>query len=253
MRYTIAGCIFLLLLQATTSPIVSNSTAPQQQTAADRLAEADRLNAEVMSLYSQDKFDQAIPLAKRVLELREISLDAQDLQVALAAGSLAQLYILKGKYRDAEPLLVRAIQIDQAKLKPSDPALTGVLERYACVLIQRDQYKQLFEFEASRVTELKKAPEHDLYWGSVHLVTKAITMPKPEYPPLRPRPWGAIQIRVNLDEQGQVVKATSVCGGNADLVAASVAAAMRARFKPVIIDGKPIRIVGYVVYNFARM
>jgi hypothetical protein len=249
MRSTIAACIFLLLLQATTPSI----TTTQQQTTAEGLAEADRLTAAVMSLYSQDKIDQAIPLAKRALELRETSLEAGDLRVAVAAVNLAQLYIVKRKYREAELLLVRAIQINQAKLKTSDPAVAGALERYACVLIQRDQYKKLKEFEESRVAELKKTPEHDLYWGNVHVVTEAITMPKPEHPPLRPRPEGRIQIRVNLDEQGRVIKAASVCGGNADLVAASVAAARRARFKPVIIDDKPIRIVGYLVYAFAQL
>src|SRR4029453_6301331 len=120
MRSTIAGCIFALLLQATTPWSVNNSTATQQQTTAEGLAEADRLTAEVMSLYSQDKIDQAIPLAKRALELRETSLEAGDLRVALAAVNLAQLYIVKRKYREAELLLVRAIQINQAKLKPSD-------------------------------------------------------------------------------------------------------------------------------------
>lgn len=254
MRSTIAGCIFLLLLQAATPPIVNNSTAPQQQTTSNTVAEADRLMDEVLRLYSEDKIDQAIPVAKRALEIRETLLAAQDLRIASAASNLAQLYILKRKYREAEPLLLRAIQVNQAKLKPSDPELTGALERYACALLQREKRKQLNEFEKLRAEELKKTPEHDLYWGNLSVVTKAITMPRPEYPQQArlASEGGIIQIRVSLDEQGQVTKATSVCGGHRDLVAVSVAAAMQARFKPVIIDDRPVRIMGYLVYQFVQ-
>src|SRR4030095_8962278 len=153
MRTTIAGCIFLLLLQATTPWSVNDSTGTQQQTTADKLAEADRLMDEVLSLYAQDKIDQAIPLAKRALEIRETSLDPQDLRIASAARNLAQLYMLKGKRREAESLLLRAIQIDDIKLKPTDPLFISDLERYNCVLIQQEKRKQLNEFDEQRAIE----------------------------------------------------------------------------------------------------
>jgi TonB family protein len=254
MRSTIAGCIFLLLLQATTPLIVNKVTATQQQTTAEGLAEADRLMDEVLRLYSEDKIDQAIPLAKRALEIRQTSLDPQDLRIASAARNLAQLYMLKGKRREAESLLLRAIQIDDIKLKPTDPLLISDVERYNCVLIQQEKRKQLQEFDERRAIELRKSSEHDRYWGNVKVATKTIKMPKPEYPqqPRLSSEGGIIQIRVNLDEQGRVTKAKSVCGGHPDLVAVSEAAARQARFEPVVVEDKPIRIIGYLVYHFVH-
>lgn len=42
-----------------------------QDTGKGEAAEAGRLNAEVLKLYREGKYDEALPVAKRVLELRE--------------------------------------------------------------------------------------------------------------------------------------------------------------------------------------
>jgi hypothetical protein len=55
-----------------------------------------------------------------------------------------------------------------------------------------------------------------------------------------------------VDEEGNVIHAQSMCGGNVLLIKASENAAKKAQFKPVVIAGKPIRIIGYLLYNYVR-
>ena len=82
-----------------------------QAGASDEMAEAARLNAEVLRLYREGKYDEALPLAKRVLEIRERALGADDALVAYALHNLASIYAAKGKDGDAETLFNRALAI----------------------------------------------------------------------------------------------------------------------------------------------
>ena len=246
----------LLLLQVTGLAGWPNSreTVHAQNTdlAAVNLAEADRLSDEVTKLFSQKKLDEAIPLAKRVLELREAALNPQHSRVASAARMLAELYILKKQFREAEPLLLRAIKIDEIARAQTDPVVIPDLERYTCVLTYLRKRVELENFEERRVMRLKQSNEPDRFWGSLHRITKAVTMEKPEYPreAIAARASGLIQIKVSLDEEGRVINAVGMCGGDSYLVKASADAARRARFKPILIQGKPVRLTGYLSYNF---
>jgi TonB family protein len=74
-------------------------------------AEADRLNAEVLKLYREAKYDEALPIAKRVLELREKALGGEDLKVAYALANLANIYTRKDNKKESEPLYTRALAV----------------------------------------------------------------------------------------------------------------------------------------------
>ena len=65
----------------------SGSPAPQS----DERSESLRLTAQVQDLYKQGKYDEAIPLAKRVLEIEE-RLNPETANVATALSNLAALY-----------------------------------------------------------------------------------------------------------------------------------------------------------------
>jgi len=81
---------------------------------------------------------------------------------------------------------------------------------------------------------------------------KAVDLPKPAYPPAARavRASGAVNVQVTLDEKGNVVSASAV-SGHPLLRAAAVEAARKAKFSPTLLSGKPVKVTGVIVYNFA--
>lgn len=81
---------------------------------------------------------------------------------------------------------------------------------------------------------------------------KALALPKPRYPaPARAaHSSGVVQVRVTIDEEGKVIEADAV-KGPVLLRAAAVEAARGARFYPTKLEGKPVKVTGIIIYNFA--
>ncbi|HEV7744143.1 MAG TPA: energy transducer TonB [Pyrinomonadaceae bacterium] len=63
---------------------------------------------------------------------------------------------------------------------------------------------------------------------------------------------GRILVEVTVDEEGKVMRAQRMCGGSALLIKVSEDAARKAQFKPIVIAGKPVRIIGYLLYRFVH-
>ena len=80
---------------------------------------------------------------------------------------------------------------------------------------------------------------------------KAISLPKPAYPPAARavRASGVVQVQVLIDETGRVISA-SAASGHPLLQAAAVAAARGARFSPTLLSGQPVKVSGIITYNF---
>ena len=68
------------------------------------LADAKRLNDQLVQLYRQGKYAEAIPLAQRVLSIREKTLGPEHPDAATSLNNLAELYSAMGKYATAELL-----------------------------------------------------------------------------------------------------------------------------------------------------
>lgn len=96
--------LFILSL-ALLSPVMAQSEA----------AEADRLNAQVLKLYSEGKYEEALPVAKRVLELREKALGGEDLKVAYALANLGNIHARSGNDKEADPLFARALAVAEKR------------------------------------------------------------------------------------------------------------------------------------------
>jgi len=96
---------------------------------------------------------------------------------------------------------------------------------------------------------VKKAPPKTISGGVLN--GKAVSLPKPAYPPAARavRAAGAVQVQVLIDETGKVVSA-SAAGGHPLLQAAAVAAARGARFSPTLLSGQPVKVSGIITYNF---
>ncbi|HKB68371.1 MAG TPA: TonB family protein [Pyrinomonadaceae bacterium] len=82
---------------------------------------------------------------------------------------------------------------------------------------------------------------------------KAISLPKPDYPPdaRAAGTEGVVVIQVTVDEQGNVSEARAISGPK-QLQDVSVNAALQAKFSPTLLSGEPVRVTGVIVYNFGR-
>jgi protein TonB len=80
---------------------------------------------------------------------------------------------------------------------------------------------------------------------------KAISLPKPPYPPIAraARAAGTVTVQVTIDESGKVISARAV-GGHPLLQQAAVQAAYGARFSPTQLSGQPVKVTGIITYNF---
>lgn len=86
---------------------------------------------------------------------------------------------------------------------------------------------------------------------STMLVSRAISLPKPAYPPMAKAigAHGPVSVQILVDEQGKVISAQPV-SGNPTLVHAAKQAALQARFTPTVLNGQPVKIQGVITYNF---
>lgn len=80
---------------------------------------------------------------------------------------------------------------------------------------------------------------------------KAISLPKPPYPPIAKaaNASGTVVVQVVIDENGNVISAVSV-SGHPLLQAAATAAARGAKFSPTNLGGEAVKVSGVITYNF---
>ena len=83
------------------------------------------------------------------------------------------------------------------------------------------------------------------------LVSRAISLPKPNYPPMAKqiRLQGSVSVQVFIDETGKVISAKAI-SGHPLLVAEAQKAATQARFSPTLIGETPVKVSGVITYNF---
>jgi len=81
----------------------------------------------------------------------------------------------------------------------------------------------------------------------------AIDLPKPTYPAvaLRINLTGNVNVQVLINESGDVVSAKAV-DGHPFLKLEAERAAKKARFKPTLLSGEPVKVNGVIVYKFTR-
>jgi periplasmic protein TonB len=98
--------------------------------------------------------------------------------------------------------------------------------------------------------EAKPTPPRAPISGGV-LNGKAISLPKPAYPPIAraAHASGTVVVQVLIDENGNVVSAKAV-SGHPLLQAVAVGAARQARFSPTKLSGQPVKVTGVIQYNF---
>lgn len=102
--------------------------------------ETEALHKQVIELYRARMYADAIPLAERLLAIREKSLGPDHPDIAWSLNNLALLYKSLGRYTDAEPLYKRASVIYENALGPVHPYVAAALNNLASLYDVQNLY-----------------------------------------------------------------------------------------------------------------
>jgi CHAT domain-containing protein/Tfp pilus assembly protein PilF len=126
------------------------------------LEEAKALNQKVVELYQAGRYQEALPLAQRVLEIREKALGPEHPGTAASLNNLAELYLDMGAYDKALPLYQRSLKICEKALGPEHPSTATSLNNLAGlyqVMGAYDKALPLYQ-RALKIFEKALGPEH---------------------------------------------------------------------------------------------
>jgi tetratricopeptide (TPR) repeat protein len=149
--------IIVFLTSLLTSSIASSQTPPESR----ELTEAAELTATVAKLYKESKFDEALPLAKRALEIRERLLPRTDPRVSISVGYLGDVYMAKRDFASAKKNFDRLLLLQEERLGPSDVNVALTLDRLALLSYRNrdnDKAEQLYQ-RALAIREKGFGPE----------------------------------------------------------------------------------------------
>jgi TonB family protein len=80
---------------------------------------------------------------------------------------------------------------------------------------------------------------------------KALSLPKPHYPAEAKAAgaFGEVDVKVVIDESGNVIWAKTISGHEL-LQVVSEEAAYKAKFQPTTLKGEPVKVMGFLIYRF---
>lgn len=118
--------------------------------------------------------------------------------------------------------------------------------------VRRDPTPQMTATPTPRATPSREPPANRPVSAGV-LNSRAVSLPKPAYPPMakQMRAAGQVVVQVSVDESGNVLSAKAV-NGNPLLRASAEAAARQSRFNPIRVNDQAVRATGVVLYNFVN-
>jgi tetratricopeptide (TPR) repeat protein len=238
----------LLTAAALSAPAISNQSATRQvsaaQTQSTELAEAEQLSNQVIELYKQGKFDQALSLAERALMLREKALGPDHVLVANALTNIAEIYLAKGKRKEARTSYQKSIAIYEKNSVVDRTEFVNILERYVCVITEMDQKDEVQDIR-KLLFKVNNGFDFD------EIANRPLSLPMPTFLPeaKRRRLSGAVVAEVTIDETGKVIAAKLLCG-HLLLAKGAEAAIWNGRYQPAMNLGHPVPFKDIVTYRF---
>ena len=219
----------------------------------------------ILERFAFGNFTTAIENNERSLALKQSALGAEHEDVIKTLYELAELYELLGHKDKALATHRRVIGIMEKREASKPDDLILALNRFACLSERLKMKTETAEAErrveeitireeAKREQETKglpggQIPVDDVVRDDV-INGRAISKPQPQYPDEAKRYGisGTVKIFVTVDENGRVVEAYPC--GHPILSEAALRAAYRALFAPTLRDGKPVKVTGFITYNF---
>lgn len=202
---------------------------------------------------SGDK-DAAAEAFGKSLQIGEKIYGADSAQIAAQMVQWAGTYEREKYNAEAEIYFIRAIKMNDRVLKDSqkeENERTDVDNFHCFLLTNYGSRNAARKFEAFN-KERRALMTGDTQNLSGDIVNgKALRLAAPEYPfeARAVRASGSVMVKVTIDENGDVISAKHICGPVL-LAASSVNAARNSKFSKTLIDGKPVKLTGVIVYNF---
>src|SRR5271166_2525219 len=123
--------------------------------------EFNLLNQQVQTLFKQGKYQEAIPLAEKAVELAKRVYGPEQPNTAKSLNNLAELYWRMGEYAKAEPLYQEALRICQKVFGSEHPNTAAILNNLALLYKDMGEYvkaEPLYQ-EALRIYRKVLGPE----------------------------------------------------------------------------------------------
>ena len=139
-----------VMLNPTVGQVISQ-VSPQ-----DKLAEAERLTQQVIQLYQQGKYNEAIPLAEQALAIIKQQLGDNHPSTAISLNNLAALYRVQGRYSEAEPLYKQALAIWKQQLGDNHPSTATSLNNLAALYRVQGRYSEAEPLYKQALTIIKQ-------------------------------------------------------------------------------------------------
>ena len=87
------------------------------------------LNVELADLYRQGKYQEAVKVAERAVEVAEKTFGPDHPRVAISLNNLATLYRLQGRYGEAESFYKLSLDIKERALGSNHPEVATALNK----------------------------------------------------------------------------------------------------------------------------
>jgi tetratricopeptide (TPR) repeat protein len=219
----------------------------------DSLSVGMLLDKLAVTNYVRGDYDKTEAQYKRALAIREKLLGPTHAEVLNSLSLLADYYKLRQQYKKAETYLQRMVAAKESAAGASSD-LAETIYQYACLKRKMNERGEAEKMEARAESLLDTngvgvPSAFPIDFGIVN--GRAIELAKPSYPAEAKavQQSGTVQVRVLINEAGKVIRACAISGPSVFWRATEVAA-YRSAFSQTSIEGRPVKVTGFITYNF---
>ena len=243
-------CLFILVQAGGQTPQATNPAQP----AAEQLGET---NGKIRELADARQYGEAAKLAEAAVEEASRLFGPDSLEVSAQLSGLAELYIARRESGKAKKVFARVLELREKRPGPSQKFEQDALEQYGCVV----------------ATDLRSTPDRELPQRIARVfiedsvfgqgfqlspdkrelqVGAGASKPPPYYPPeaKMAHASGAAVLAITVNEAGKVTYATPLGCTSRAFRGAGQDAALRATFKPTLVNGKPVKVRSIIMYRW---
>lgn len=195
--------------------------------------------------------DAAFEMFNRRLKLSEAAFGADSKEVIQALRTLVSLYFVSDLNKSFS-YLQRVHKIQERLLGENHPDVAVLLLDCAALLRRANRKAEADDYEArgrkiystlSGGAEPRMISPEMLQRAAISLV-----MPGPPFSAMENKVLGVVEVRVTVDEAGFVTEAVAVSGPS-ELRSTAEQAARRWRFKPLMVNGRPEKVMGILTLH----
>lgn len=244
------------------APAPPNASAPpRQQTQSESPAdEAKRLSQSVAELYKQKKYDEALPPARRAVELAEKAYGPEHRFTGSTLANLAVVLIGKKQLDEALRLYERILTIREKATGPSLPFERTAFEIHLCAIAGKAAGNPTAEM-LQVVERLNRVVREDSIIaqgfappfaageisGGGRIVRKDNFDPK-----LRWREkfmTGSVAMLIEVSAAGEVTQVKALPCADRDFARMSEQTVRGFKYEPTLVRGKPVKVIDVLLFG----